>query len=135
MKKMGIDNELKKYIETNIFPKYEKSHEIEHIKYVIDRCFSLIKQNGLIIHPNIIYTIAAYHDIGHHINSKTHEMISAKIMIQDKNLHQFFSDKEFIIIKEAIEDHCASSKRKPRSIYGKLISSTDRNNSVEQCLI
>lgn len=62
-------------------------------------------------------------------------MISAKIMIQDKNLHQFFSDKEFIIIKEAIEDHRASSKRKPRSIYGKLISSTDRNNSVEQCLI
>ena len=62
-------------------------------------------------------------------------MISAEIMIQDKNLHQFFYDKEFIIIKKAIEDRRASSKREPRSIYGKLISSTDRNNSVEQCLI
>ncbi len=48
---MGIDNKLKKYIETNIFPKCEKSHGIEHIKYVIDRSFSLIKQNGLIIPP------------------------------------------------------------------------------------
>ena len=28
----------------------------------------------------MVYTIAAYHDIGHHIDSKTHEIISAKMM-------------------------------------------------------
>ncbi len=35
---MQISNELKKYIEDNIFPEYdknEKAHGIEHIKYVI----------------------------------------------------------------------------------------------------
>ena len=37
-------------------------------------------------------------------------------------------------MKEAIEDHRASSDYEPRSIYGKIVSSADRNNTVEQCL-
>lgn len=39
---MNINKELKKYIENNIFPIYEKNekgHGIEHIKYVIKRSF------------------------------------------------------------------------------------------------
>lgn len=134
---MKINDELKKYIEENILPEYnknERAHGIEHIKYVIDRSFDLIAQNNLNLNNDMVYTIAAFHDIGHHIDSKTHEIISAEIMIQDKNLHQFFSDKELITIKEAIEDHRASKKSEPRSIYGKLVSSADRNDSVEQCL-
>lgn len=134
---MKINDELKKYIEENILPEYnknEKAHGIKHIKYVIDRSFDLIAQNNLDLNNDMAYTIAAFHDIGHHIDSKTHEILSAEIMIQDKNLHQFFSDKELITIKEAIEDHRASKKSEPRSIYGKLVSSADRNDSVEQCL-
>lgn len=137
MNEMEINDELKKYIEENILPEYnknEKAHGIEHIKYVIDRSFALIRQNDLNVNPNMVYTIAAYHDIGHHIDSKTHEIISAEIMIQDKNLRRFFSDEELMTIKEAIEDHRASKKGEPRSIYGKLVSSADRNDSVEQCL-
>lgn len=82
----------------------------------------------------MIYTIAAYHDIGHHIDSKNHEIISADIMSKDENLKQFFTDEELIVIKDAIEDHRASSKEDPRSIYGKIVSSADRNNTVEACL-
>lgn len=134
---MEINSKLKKYIEENVFPEYnknEKGHGIDHIKYVIDRSFELVKENNLDVNLDMVYTIAAYHDIGHHIDSKTHEIISADIMFKDKELKKFFNDKELIIIKEAIEDHRASAKDEPRSIYGRIVSSADRNNDVEACL-
>ena len=134
---MTINNNLKKYIEENIFPEYqknEKAHDINHIKYVIERSFELIEENNLDVNPDIVYTVASYHDIGHHIDPETHEKVSADIMSKDDNLKEFFNDEELKIIKEAIEDHRASSKSEPRSIYGRIVSSADRNNTVEACL-
>ena len=132
-----VNKELKKYIEENIFPEYsknEKGHGIDHIKYVIDRSFELVEENDLDVNPDIVYTVASFHDIGHHIDSKTHEIISADIMSKDKELPKFFSEEELKLIKEAIEDHRASAKDEPRSIYGRIVSSADRNNNVEACL-
>lgn len=134
---MQINRELQAYIENNIFPEYEKNekgHGIDHIKYVIERSFQLVKENSLDVNPNMVYTIASYHDIGHHIDSKTHEIVSADIMSKDKNLSKFFTKNELVTIKEAIEDHRASAKDDPRSIYGRIVSSADRNNKVEDCL-
>lgn len=128
-----INPELKQYIESNILPKYEKN-EIGHIQDVIHRSFALIQQNNLEVNLDMVYTICAYHDIGHHIDAKHHEEISAEIMSQDEKLKEFFSTEECKIIQEAIADHCASSDHEPRSIYGKLASSADRNNTVELCL-
>ena len=134
---MNINRELQDYIESKLFPEYEKNekgHGIDHIKYVIERSFQLVEENNLDINPNMVYTIAAYHDVGHHIDSKNHEVISADIMTKDKNLSRFFTKDELIIIKEAIEDHRASAKDAPRTIYGRIVSSADRNNRVEDCL-
>lgn len=134
---MTINKELKNYIENNIFPEYEKNekgHSVDHIRYVIERSFQLVEENKLDVNPDMVYTIASYHDIGHHIDSKTHEIISADIMSKDKNLSRFFNDDELVVIKEAIEDHRASAKDDPRSIYGRIVSSADRNNNVEDCL-
>ena len=134
---MIVNKELKNYIENNIFPEYEKNekgHGIDHIRYVIERSFQLVEENKLDVNPDMVYTIASYHDIGHHIDSKTHEIISADIMSKDKNLSRFFNDDELVVIKEAIEDHRASAKDDPRSIYGRIVSSADRNNNVEDCL-
>lgn len=133
---MKISNALEEYIQNNIFPIYNKNdqgHNLEHIKYVINRS---IKFADTIpdIDYNIVYTVAAYHDIGHHIDPKKHELISAEIMYDDDKLKEFFNDEERIIIKEAIEDHRASSNHEPRSIYGKIVSTADRNNTVEACL-
>ena len=133
---MQINEDLKKYIEENIFPEYSKNepaHNIEHIKYVIRRSFKFADTVPN-INYNMVYTIAAYHDIGHHIDSKRHEMISGEIMSKDENLKKFFSKEELNVIKEAIEDHRASSDHEPRSIYGKIVSTADRNNTVESCL-
>ena len=134
---MEVNKELKQYIENNVFPEYNKNeqgHGISHINDVINRSFELIKENELNLNQDMVYTIAAYHDIGHHIDSKTHEIISADIMSKDKGLFKFFSNEELKTIKEAIEDHRASSKNEPRSIYGKIVSSADRSNSIEECL-
>ena len=134
---MNINKKLQEYIEKNIYPEYdknEKGHSIDHIKYVIKRSFELVNENDLDVNLDMVYTIAAYHDIGHHIDSKTHEIVSADIMIKDNNLKQFFTDEERKTIKEAIEDHRASAKEEPRSIYGRIVSSADRNNTVKDCL-
>ena len=130
---MKINEDLKKYIEENIFPEYAKNdlgHNIKHIQYVIDRSFKFADTV-----PNVNYDIVyTYHDIGHHIDSKRHEIVSGEIMSKDENLKRFFSADELKIIREAIEDHRASADHEPRSIYGKIVSTADRNNTVEACL-
>ena len=134
---MKVNSELKKYIEDNVFPEYSKNevgHGINHIKDVINRSFELVKENDLDVNLDMVYVIASYHDIGHHIDSANHEKVSADIMSKDNNLKRFFNLSELKIIKEAIEDHRSSSKTDPRSIYGKIVSSADRNNTVEHCL-
>ncbi len=134
---MNINKELKEYIENNVFPEYSKNeegHGINHIQSVIKRSFDLVNENNLDVNLDMVYVIAAYHDIGHHIDSKTHEIISAEIMSKDDNLSKFFNKDELKTIKEAIEDHRASLKNDPRSIYGKIVSSADRNNTVSDCL-
>ena len=133
---MDINQELKQYVEEHVFPEYQKNevgHGIEHIQYVINRSMKFA-QTVPDINLDMVYVIAAYHDIGHHIDSKKHELISAQIMMQDKELKHFFSQEELQIIKEAIEDHRASSDHEPRSIYGKIVSTADRNNTVNSCL-
>ena len=52
MEDIMINQELKDYIENNIFPEYNKNeigHGIEHIKYVIDRSFELVKENNFML--------------------------------------------------------------------------------------
>lgn len=131
-----IDLNLKKYIESDILPIYEKNekaHGLKHIKYVIRRSFEIVKQNELKIDSNMVYTIAAYHDIGHHIDSKNHEKVSAEWLLKDEKLKEFFSNEQIETMKEAVEDHRASLGYEPRNIYGKIVSSADRNTTVEQC--
>lgn len=81
-----INKKLKDYIEMNILPEYkqnDKGHDINHIKYVLKRSIKFSK-NEKNINENIVYTVACYHDIGHKIDPKNHEKISAQILENDK---------------------------------------------------
>lgn len=130
---MKINQELKKYIENTIFPSYKKNdsgHNLEHIKYVIDRSLKFASNQDN-INYDMVYVIAAYHDIGHYIDAKNHEKFSANMLLLDKNLRKFFTLEEIKIMSEAVYDHRASLEEKPRSIYGKIVSSADRNTLVE----
>lgn len=130
----NINEDLKKYIEENIFPQYEKNdkaHGIIHIKEVIRRAFELNTTLNLGLNDNMIYAIASYHDLGKYIDHENHEKIAADMFIKDENMKIFFDSEERQVIKEAIEDHRSSFNYSPRSIYGKLISSADRNTRIE----
>jgi len=135
-KKMdSVNKDLKKYIEKNIFPKYnlnDEGHNIDHINYVLKRAFEL--SSDLEIDNNILYTCVCFHDIACHIDRKNHEILSAKIAKKDKFLNKFFNQNDMRLILEAIEDHRASLEYEPRNIYGKILSSADRKVEVKEYL-
>lgn len=122
-----LNEELVEYIEKEIFPLYDRNefaHGINHIKTVIRRSLELA--NGYDVDFNIVYTVAAYHDLGHFIDRKRHEIISAEMFMKDENIKRWFADEQRMVIKEAIEDHRASCNHVPRTIYGKIVSTADR---------
>lgn len=136
IEKYKIKLELIKYIEQIVNYHYnlnDKGHGVEHAKYVINRSFEFAYQVES-INLEMVYVIAAYHDVAHHIDVKNHETISAKMLMEDKKLKDFFTDEQIKIMSEAVEDHRSSMETEPRSIYGKIVSSADRNTSVEVTL-
>lgn len=123
-----INKDIKNYIETMIIPKYaefDKGHNLEHVKTVIDESLNLAESCG--VNLDYAYVIAAYHDLGLCEGREFHHIVSGKILEADKALLQWFSPEEIKLIKEAIEDHRASSKNPPRSIYGKIVAEADRD--------
>ena len=131
-----INNKLKDYIEQQILPIYENNdfgHGIEHIQYVVQRSLKFASQFPN-INSDIVYTVASFHDIAHHIDKDNHEMLSAKLFYENEKMKDFFDDKQRKIIKEAIEDHRASLEYEPRSDYGKIVSSADRTTSIDSML-
>lgn len=122
-----LNEKLVEYIEKEIFPLYDRNefaHGINHIKTVIRRSLELA--DGYDVDFNIVYTVAAYHDLGYFIDRKRHEIISAEMFMKDENIKRWFADEQRMVIKEAIEDHRASCNHVPRTIYGKIVSTADR---------
>lgn len=134
----NVDKRLVNYIEKNIFPEYsknDKAHGILHIKEVIRRSFALNETLGLGLDDNLIYTIASFHDLGKYLGHEIHEKIAASKFFEDEWMKSYFDEETRELIKEAIEDHRSSFKDIPRSDYGKLISSADRNTRIEMVFI
>lgn len=133
---MKLNKKLVEYIESEILPIYQKNdlgHNVEHVNYVINRSLEIVKKLEN-INLDIIYTVAAFHDVGVYIDRENHEIVSAKIFYENDKMKEFFSEEEMVIIKEAIEDHRASIKYEPRSIYGKVVSLADKNIDINTIL-
>ena len=123
--------DLVEFIETKILPKYaefDRAHNLEHVTRVIRRSLDLVKITGADI--NMVYTIAAYHDVGMSGPRAIHHITGGKILAADARLKKWFSAEQIKIMKEAIEDHRASASRAPRSLYGKIIAEADRDIDV-----
>ena len=131
-----IDKTLVKYLLENIMPIYntlDKGHGINHIGTVIDSSMKLSECFG--INSNMVFTVAIYHDLGMSIDRKIHEKHSKIMLTENKGLKNWFSEEEIIKMGEACEDHRASNKNKPRSIYGYIISDADRTTDIEDMII
>ena len=135
MDRPEVSKEIQDYIENEILPKYNGigGHTDEHIRQVIERSFEFFKQTeGLNI--DMVYVIAAYHDLGRLIDNETHNIESAKMLRADEFLKAHFSAEDIETMAQAVEDHRSTLKSEPRSIYGKLVSSADRNTKVDVAL-
>lgn len=137
--KYDLNNKLVKHIRKKVFPVYEKNdkgHGLKHIRQVISRSFELVENNKLDVDINMVYTIAAYHDIGRKSerDKDNHEEISAEMMREDLELEKYFSEDKLKLIEEAIVDHRASLEYEARSIYGKIVSSADREIFLDNIL-
>ena len=124
--------DLVEFIETKILPKYtefDRAHNLEHVTRVIRRSLDLVKTTGADI--NMVYTIAAYHDLGMSGPRAIHHITGGKILAADSRLKKWFKPEQIKIMKEAVEDHRASASRSPRSLYGKIIAEADRDIDVD----
>ena len=111
-----------------------ESLNLDHIETVIKRSFEIVKEFNLDVDKNMVYTIAAFHDIGYKENPDEHEEVSSEKFKQDKEIAKFFNNEQREVIAEAIVDHRASLEYEARSIYGKIVSSADRETSVNNML-
>ena len=133
-----LDKKIKEYIENTIMNQYKNNnyggHGWEHIQDVINRSFELMDKFSLEVNPNMVYVIAAYHDIGYRQDPDNHEQVSSEMFMQDVEMKKYFNEEERKIIAEAIVDHRASLEYEARSVYGKLVSSADRAIDVDNML-
>lgn len=131
-----ISQPLRTYIESNIIPQYaafDKAHQINHAQKVIDESLKLALHYD--VNPNMVYAIAAYHDLGLHEGREHHHTVSGTMLMADPNLTLWFTPEELQIMKEAVEDHRASNHHAPRSIYGKIVAEADRIIDPEVTLL
>lgn len=129
---MNINKALTEYIEENIIPIYDTldyAHRRNHVISVIERSLDIAKEYALDL--NIMYTIAAFHDVGLKVNRKTHHIEGAKMLKNDPFIQKHFTEETIALMAEAIEDHRASSKNRPRSLYGMIISEADCAEPVD----
>jgi uncharacterized protein len=120
--------DLVEFIETQILPQYaqfDRAHNLEHVTRVIRRSLELAKKTGADI--DMVYTIAAYHDIGMSGPRAVHHITGGRILAADARLKRWFSAEQIRLMREAIEDHRASASHAPRSIYGKIVAEADRD--------
>ena len=120
--------DLVEFIETKILPQYaafDAAHNMEHVTRVIRHSLELVKITGADI--NMVYTIAAYHDLGMSGPRAVHHVTGGKILATDARLKKWFTAEQLKVMREAVEDHRASASHSPRSIYGKIVAEADRD--------
>lgn len=122
-----IPESLQKYIDDEIIPRYaafDKAHREDHARAVIDRALAMGRQYD--IDEAMLLTAAACHDLGLAVDRKTHHLESGRIIREDTRLREWFTPEQIETIAQAAEDHRASAKSLPRSLYGRLVAEADR---------
>lgn len=123
----SINRELKEYIEREILPLYlsfDKAHNTDHAEAVISRSLELAAAYDVNI--DMVYAIAAFHDTGLQFGRELHHIHSGEILAADAFILGHFTAEQIETMRQAVEDHRASAKAAPRSIYGRIVAEADR---------
>lgn len=122
-----VNQELVNYVEQKIVPLYDhfdKAHRRDHVQMVMKQSMELASQ--MEVDVNMVYAIAAYHDVGLCEGRERHHLVSAQMLLADEELRKWFTDSQLKTMAEAVEDHRASSDHAPRSLYGRIVAEADR---------
>ena len=139
-------NSLEEYIYMYVVPEYagfDAAHREDHAQTVIGQAMQLLERMphwiceakaagqdvskwDMEVRRDILLAAAACHDLGLVNGRDNHHLDSGKIIRADEKLKEWFSDDEIETIAQAAEDHRASGKSAPRSIYGMLVAEADR---------
>ena len=139
-----IRKEVAEHILGTIVPRYasfDPAHRQDHAMTVISQAMQLldrmqewvekqaehiVSQWDTPIDREVLFVAAAYHDLGLAGGRERHHIDSGTIIRNDIFLHRWFSEEMIEIMAQAAEDHRASGKNAPRSIYGMLVAEADR---------
>ncbi len=122
-----MNRNLIDYIEEEIIPRYsafDKAHQIDHARTVISQSLELAGHYD--VDMDMVYAVAAYHDTGLTEGRDTHHIASARIIRSDERLRDWFTPEQIETMADAAEDHRASNKNQPRTIYGRIVAEADR---------
>lgn len=122
-----IREEIRAYIEREILSRYDgfdAAHRRDHADIVVSRSIELAQRLGANV--EMAYVIAAYHDTGLAVGRDVHHVESKRILLEDSELKRWFAAEDIATMGDAVEDHRASSKQPPRTIYGRIVAEADR---------
>ena len=140
---MDINATLEKYIFEEVVPRYasfDAAHKEDHALTVIRQALELLDGRDswaaaqadvepfwlAPVDRAMLLTAAACHDLGLVNGRERHHLDSGIIIRADQRLREWFTEEQIEVIAQAAEDHRASGKGAPRSIYGMLIAEADR---------
>ena len=122
-----INPKLTAYVEREIIPRYDhfdQAHRRDHVLMVIQQSMDIA--SNLDVNMDMVYAIAAYHDTGLCEGRELHHVVSARIIKEDEKLREWFTEEQIQTMADAAEDHRASAKQAPRTIYGRIVAEADR---------
>lgn len=123
-----LDKDIVRYVEDTIIPRYadfDKAHQIDHVEMVIEQSLGLAAHEPT-ADLNMVYVIAAFHDLGLVNGRENHHTDSRRILETDEFVKGHFSAEQIRLMGEAVEDHRASKSGKPRNVYGLIVAEADR---------
>ena len=127
-----IRNDIEAYVFDVIVPLYkgfDSAHREDHALTVISQAMHLLDKmpEGFAeVDREILFVAAACHDLGLVNGRERHHLDSGEIIRSNAKLKEWFSEEQIETIAQAAEDHRASGKSAPRSIYGMLVAEADR---------
>jgi len=132
---LGVDERLAVYLEQTVIPQYasfDKAHREDHARSVVSRALSLARYYD--VDRNWLYAAAACHDLGLSVDRDTHHLVSGQIIRADRTLLELLGAEGVEAAAQAAEDHRASSKNAPRTVYGRIVAEADRLIEPQQII-
>ena len=115
------------YLFMDILPRYSEfdaAHRQGHALSVLRRSLQMGQQYGA--DAAMLCVVALYHDLGLSEGREVHHLVSGRMLREDASLNRWFTSDQIELMAQAVEDHRASAKSEPRSIYGRIVAEADR---------